>query len=120
MHFMAHRADRLSQPVMTSQWPQLGLVVPKRLAKHAVRRNLIKRLARESFRTQSGSLSAGLWVVRLQRNINALALSPAQKKSWSAQLSDLLAQGQAFSLQMAMRTRTQVPRPLSVPSEESL
>lgn len=102
LHFMAHRGTS-SAPSLTEQWPQMGLVVPKRLAKHAVRRNIIKRLAREYFRLHADQLGAGLWVVRLQRNINELPLSPLQKKCWSAQLADLFAQGHRFSVQMATR-----------------
>lgn len=46
---------------------RLGLIVPKRLAKRAVLRNLIKRLAREAFRSVSPSLPAVDVVLRLVR-----------------------------------------------------
>ncbi len=117
LHFMAHRASS----GLTQACPQLGLVVPKRLAKHAVRRNLIKRLAREHFRQQAGqgigSLSAGLWVLRLHRSINHLPLSPVQKQGWATQLADLFAQGQDFATQMS---RGSPARPTHAPNPTAL
>ncbi len=114
LHFMAHRAGtsttlaNRSNSDLMQPWPQLGLVVPKRFAKHAVRRNLIKRLARECFRQYAGqrgdSLSAGLWVVRLNRSINNIPLSSSQKRQWAAQLADLFAQGHDFAIQMSQRS----------------
>lgn len=44
---------------------RLGVVVPKRLIKAAVRRNLIKRLAREQFRLLLTQLPARDLVLRL-------------------------------------------------------
>ena len=110
LHFMAHRAGAQKTSSnhpnshLTQAWPQLGLVVSKRFAKHAVRRNLIKRLAREHFRQTAGELNAGLWVVRLNRSINGVPLSPNQKRQWAAQLADLFAQGQDFAMQMSRRS----------------
>jgi ribonuclease P protein component len=42
-----------------------GCVVPKRHAKRAVTRNLIKRQIREAFKRHEGELPRGLWMVRL-------------------------------------------------------
>jgi len=44
----------------------LGLVVPKRHAKRAVTRNLIKRQVRAAMARHAAELPAGLWVVRLR------------------------------------------------------
>ena len=44
----------------------LGTVVPKRHAKRAVTRNLIKRQMRALMTAQAGALPAGLWVLRLK------------------------------------------------------
>lgn len=96
LHHLAHRAQTNAKDV-TQNWAQLGLVVPKRLAKHAVRRNLLKRLIRESFRTRAADLPAGLWVVRLNSNVNAFVIMTEQKKLWAAQLVDLWAEGKRFS-----------------------
>ena len=114
LHFMAHRSGTpttsayRSNSDLTQPWPQLGLVVPKRFAKHAVRRNLIKRLARECFRQYAGQrgepLNAGLWVVRLNRSISDLPLSSSQKRQWAAQLANLFAQGHDFAIQMSQRS----------------
>jgi ribonuclease P protein component len=44
---------------------RLGLIIPKRLAKRAVLRNLLKRLARESFRHALPGLPRADMVLRL-------------------------------------------------------
>ncbi|MDE2370585.1 MAG: ribonuclease P protein component [Burkholderiales bacterium] len=43
-----------------------GCVVPKRHAKRAVTRNLLKRQVRGTFQRLGGGLPAGLWLVRLR------------------------------------------------------
>ena len=48
----------------TGHW--LGTVVPKRHAKRAVTRNLIKRQIRALMADQGASLDPGLWVLRLK------------------------------------------------------
>jgi ribonuclease P protein component len=58
--------------------PLAGLVVPKRHAKRAVTRNLIKRQARAAMARHLATLPAGLWVVRLRAPFDrAQFLSPA-------------------------------------------
>ena len=51
-HFLLHYRPRLDAGAGSPGGPssRLGVVVPKKLVKAAVRRNLIKRLAREQFR----------------------------------------------------------------------
>lgn len=93
LHFCAYKPTLLQ----TNPWPQLGLIVPKKLSKHAVRRNTIKRLSRESFRLRKESLADGLWAVRLRCNINGLILTSEQKLDWSRQLSQLFDSGHIFS-----------------------
>jgi ribonuclease P protein component len=44
----------------------LGTVVPKRLARRAATRNLIKRHMRMCVQTHRGGLQGGLWVVRMK------------------------------------------------------
>ena len=109
LHHLAHSthspqraqtsAQTSTRPV-SENWAQLGLVVPKRLAKHSVRRNLLKRLIREGFRLQASQLPAGLWVVRLNNNVNKTPIMAQQKKLWAAQLKDLWIAGHAFSEQL--------------------
>lgn len=55
--------DRPSKAV-NGRW--LGLVVPKRHAKRAVTRTLIKRQMRAVMQAQASQLSSGLWVLRLR------------------------------------------------------
>ena len=109
LHHLAHRAQISEYPV-SQNWAQLGLVVPKRLAKHSVRRNLLKRLIRESFRIRASQLPAGLWVVRLSNNVNSTPIMAQQKKRWAAQLSDLWVAGHGFSEQLRLGKMTAVVR----------
>lgn len=51
----------------------LGLVVPKRHARRAVTRNLIKRQVREAMRLHGPRLPQGLWVVRLRAPFDRVA-----------------------------------------------
>jgi len=44
----------------------LGTVLPKRLARRAVTRNLLRRQIREAMRRHVAALPPGLWVVRLR------------------------------------------------------
>lgn len=53
-----------AQPQPSGHW--LGLVVPKRHAKRAVTRNLIKRQIRAAMQHHAAALPPGLWVVRLR------------------------------------------------------
>jgi ribonuclease P protein component len=58
----------------------LGLVVPKRHAKRAVTRNLIKRQLRAAMARHAGRLPPGLWVVRLRQGFDRQAFpSPASE-----------------------------------------
>lgn len=61
-------ADRAR--VRAPQGPRLGLVVPKRLARRAVTRNLVKRQARIAFGRHGAELAPGDWVVRLRSPID--------------------------------------------------
>jgi ribonuclease P protein component len=72
---------------------RLGLVIPKKLARQAVLRNLVRRLARESFRLRLISLPPVDVVIRLAKPI---CLEPgrarlSQRKAWRADVDALLA-----------------------------
>lgn len=67
LHFVPASADAVAVPVGTRPGPRLGLVVAKRLARRAVLRNLIKRLARESFRLARSQLPELDLVLRLNK-----------------------------------------------------
>lgn len=60
----------------------LGLVVPKRHARRAVTRNLIKRQLRAAMSRHATTLPGGLWVVRLR--------SPFDKAAFPSPGSDAL------------------------------
>lgn len=49
--------------------PRLGLVIAKKFARRAVMRNLLKRLARESFRAAAAGLAPADLVLRLRRPV---------------------------------------------------
>ncbi|WP_428421086.1 ribonuclease P protein component [Methylibium sp.] len=86
-HFVLHHlavaedgvAGELSTPpgvpptVLVDERLRFGLVIPKRHARRAVTRSLIKRQGRGAFQRCAGGLSAGDWVLRLRS-----PFSPAQ------------------------------------------
>ncbi len=45
----------------------MGCVVPKRHARRAVTRNLLKRQVRGAFERHAAALPAGLWLIRLRQ-----------------------------------------------------
>ena len=61
---MDESSTTLQAAPIEGRW--LGLVVPKRHAKRAVTRNLIKRQIRAAMASEGERLAAGLWVVRLR------------------------------------------------------
>lgn len=66
-HFLLHYRPRNDEAAETAKFdsPRLGVVVPKKLVRAAVRRNMIKRLAREQFRLRRNKLPAFDLVLRL-------------------------------------------------------
>lgn len=53
--------------------PRLGVVVAKKLARHAVTRNLLKRLSREHFRRVRTSLPSCDLILRLSRPVKGVS-----------------------------------------------
>ena len=72
--------DDLSEPASTGLW--LGAVVPKRHARRAVTRTLLKRQIRSVVETRGEALLGGLWVVRLR--------APFDKARFPSAASDAL------------------------------
>ncbi len=72
--------DDLHLPTKTSLW--LGAVVPKRHARRAVTRTLLKRQIRSVVDDRAGALLGGLWVVRLR--------APFDKARFPSAASDAL------------------------------
>lgn len=68
---------------------RLGLIVAKRLAKRAVQRNLLKRLAREAFRQLRMSLPAADLVLRLAKPPGQI-LDTAARQAWRRDIDALL------------------------------
>jgi ribonuclease P protein component len=73
--------------------PRLGLVIPKRLARRAVLRNLLKRLARESFREAAAGLPEVDMVLRLTRPValGGIADRHQLRAVWRREMDGLLA-----------------------------
>ncbi|MBP7080899.1 MAG: ribonuclease P protein component [Rhodocyclaceae bacterium] len=70
---------------------RLGLVIPKRLARHATTRNLIRRQAREVFRSCLATLPPMDLVLRLTRSTKELGLDrETQKQKFRADIELLL------------------------------
>ena len=77
--------------VVTGHW--LGLVVPKRLAKRAVTRNLVKRLVRATLLEQLRAgvpLPPGLWAVRLRSPIDRRQFPSASSEALRSRLREEL------------------------------
>lgn len=70
--------DDLPAAAPQSWW--LGTVVPKRHARRAVTRNLLKRQMRAVMVAQAAALPAGLWVLRLKAGFDTRQFpSPASQ-----------------------------------------
>jgi ribonuclease P protein component len=85
-----------SSPEALSEDPVwVGAVVPKRHAKRAVTRSLIKRLIYSATERYRQRLAPGLWIVRLRAPLDrqrfASAASPALRRAARAELDALLA-----------------------------
>ena len=88
-------------PPAEGRW--LGLVVPKRHAKRAVTRNLIKRQIRSAMAQQGERLAAGLWVVRLRLPFDKREFtSPSSERLREAAHAEI---GQLFARAVATRGR---------------
>lgn len=71
---------------------RLGLVIPKRLAKHSVLRNAIRRQAREAFRQQAVELPVLDLVLRLVRPLKGLSeVKDEQKRQVRSDIERLIA-----------------------------
>ena len=72
---------------------QLGAVVPKRHARRAVTRNLVKRQIYAVAEKHRAALAAGIWVLRLrapfERSLFASAASTALKQAARSELESL-------------------------------
>ena len=70
-------------------------MVPKRHAKRAVTRNLIKRQARSAFDARSATMTGGNWVLRLRAPFDAKQFVSATSPALSACVRDEI--GQLFA-----------------------
>lgn len=89
----------------------LGMVVPKRHARRAVTRNLIKRQIREAIASADrvAALPPGLWVVRLRAGFEAQRFSsPASDTLRDAAAAELKA-----LLEQASRRAAQASQPVN-------
>lgn len=86
--------ERPSDDLRTKAYgARLGLIVPKRLVKRAVLRNLLKRLAREAFRQSQASLPPLDFVLRLSKPplVAGQAVDPGKRRVWRCCIDNLLA-----------------------------
>jgi len=82
-HFLLHYRLRGAEEIPEAR---LGLVVPKKLLKRAVDRNLVRRLARESFRKTRSQLPARDLVLRLMAKVD-----PLDRQALANEIRSLLA-----------------------------
>lgn len=64
----ASNAALATEPLERLETQRLGLVVAKRLVPTAARRNLIRRVVREYFRTSRTAFPPGDWIIRLHES----------------------------------------------------
>lgn len=90
---LRYRARLSDDQRITTSRARLGLIVPKRLAKRAVLRNLLKRLAREAFRQAQASLPPMDYVLRLSKPplASGQAADPSKRRAWRCSIDNLLA-----------------------------
>jgi ribonuclease P protein component len=80
--------DDNAQPTLDRCW--YGAVVPKRHARKATTRNLLKRQIREAMRRHQEQLPYGLWLVRLRVPFDARQFRSAGSRLLSAAARDEL------------------------------
>lgn len=95
------RADTVHDPVdnrppLDAGECWLGSVVPKRHARRAVTRNLVKRQIREAMRRHVAGLPGGLYVIRLRQGFDA--------RHFPSAASDALRQAARDELERMLRT----------------
>jgi ribonuclease P protein component len=88
-----------TEVVPDGRW--LGMVVPKKHARRAVTRNLLKRQMRALMDGAGDSLPAGLWVLRLK--------APFDRQAFASPASALLLQAARQELQVLLQ-RAAAPR----------
>jgi ribonuclease P protein component len=73
--------------------PRLGLVIPKKHARSAVLRNLLKRIAREAFRKARAQLPSVDLVLRLAKPVLDRAdCDGSRRRAWRMEIDLLLTQ----------------------------
>lgn len=92
--------DDSSAAVPQQRW--LGLVVPKRHARRAVTRTLLKRQIRAAIDRQASALPPGLWVVRLR--------APFDVRQFRSAASDALRDAARAELDRMIRVAASAPR----------
>jgi ribonuclease P protein component len=89
----AQAVDDAAQTASATHW--LGVVVPKRHARRAVTRNLLRRQIRAAILRHERQLAGGMWLVRLRapfaRSDYASATSAALRAAARAELDGLFA-----------------------------
>jgi ribonuclease P protein component len=108
-HSPAHLpVDDLARPAPISSpssprrlW--LGAVVPKRHARRAVTRSLLKRQIRTVVQAQAASLDGGLWIVRLK--------APFDREHFRSAASQPLKRAARAELEQLMRNAAGSPQP---------
>lgn len=91
---VSHKHDAFVDKVIFEQ-SKLGFVIPKRFAKRAVTRNLIKRQCKAHFVFYSQSLPLGFWILRLKK--------PLDRIQWRSGSSSVLKEFIAFELEVLLK-----------------
>lgn len=81
--------DESPEPALQGCW--LGTVVPKRHARRAVTRNLLKRQMRAAMQAHGAQLPPGLWVLRLKQPFDRKSFVSASSEALRIAVRDELA-----------------------------
>lgn len=88
-HFDLHYRSNTAMSAVPAASARLGLVIAKKLARRAVQRNLLKRVAREVFRHARHELPHFDLVLRLAKP-PGLRLDSAARRAWRTDVEQLL------------------------------
>lgn len=100
-------------PVPDAHW--LGAVLPKRLARRAVTRNLLRRQIRAALQRHLAGLPAGLWVVRLRSGFARAEFISAASEALRVAARTELDQALSHPQPGSRRPRPASPTPVNLP-----
>jgi ribonuclease P protein component len=95
--YFPQAVDDLREPAPRGRW--LGVIVPKRYARRATTRNLLRRQIRDAMTRHQASLAHGIWLVRLRAPFDPRSFESAApavlRRAARAELDSLMSRAAA-------------------------